>query len=953
MRLATLLRSLGLSISTTLLIICLASIAPSPAIQKAVLPSPIAAPASTTPLQLTQDGRRQYENGQFAEAVILWQKAAAGFEAAHDTLNQAMVLSNLALAYQQLGQMQQAQQAIEKSLQRLGCSASGVACQVSGNSSTKVLAQALTTLGRLQLAQGQAEQAFATWQQAGDRYQQVNDQAGVVRTQINQAQALQAGGLYRRAEALLQSINQTLEKQADPTIKLSGLISYGDALRRMGNLQQSQAVLENGLKLAQQQRAIADTAAAYLSLGNTARAQIRSGNSASSQLTDAALHYYQQAADIAPNPTVKVQAQLNRLSLLIENKSWQDAQTLAQQLLSQLPGLPASRTKTYAQISYASNLIQLAAKDAPSGYGRVCQEQTALDRPTVYTQGNDTQGNDTQGKAVTIDNAKSLDQTMALDQITRPFSPLTTAAYILADAIQQSSAVQDWQAKSFALGYLGHAYETDGRCSDALSLTRQALSLAQSHKALDIAYRWEWQTGRLYRDLATTQIANRDKQAIATSPAYQNAIAAYKAAFATLQSLRRDLAAGNADAQFNFQEQTEEPIYREFVDLLLRPKTPSQDNLVQARAVIESLQIAELENFLQEPCVASNSESIDRVADEATSTTAALFPIILKDRIEVILKLPRQKDLIHYSYAVPEAQVSDTIEQFHQKLQLDYGFETVKVEAKAVYDWLLAPARTQLDAARIDTLVFVPDSKLRNVPMSALYDGKQFLVENFATTVALNLQLQNPKPLPKQLRVLAASLTDPPATFANFARLENVNKELTAIANAGITVIPIQDNQFTTQAFNQKINQLSFSIVHLATHGQFSSDPQKTFLLTASGSIKVDDLGSLFRTRGLNRTDEIELLVLSACETASGDNRATLGIAGTTVRAGARSAIASLWSLDDESSVELMKQFYQQLSQGNISRAKALRQAQLALINSEQYAYPRYWAPLILLGNWL
>ncbi|PSB33069.1 CHAT domain-containing protein [Stenomitos frigidus] len=948
MRLSTLLRSLGLSISTVLLILCLAGIAPSPAIQKAVLPTPIAAPASTTPLQLTQDGRRQYENGQFAEAITLWQNAAAGFEAANDPINQAMVLSNLALAYQQLGQMQQAQQTIEKSLQLLGCSASGTACRVSDKDQTKVLAQALTTLGSLQLAQGQAEQALTTWQQAGDRYQQVNDQAGVVRTQINQAQALQAGGLYRRAEALLQQVSQTLEKQADPTIKVSGLISYGDALRRMGNLKQSQDVLKNALKLAQQQRAIADTAAAYLSLGNTVRAQIRSGNSAASQPTDTALHYYQQAAAIAPNPTVKMQAQLNQLSLLIETKSWQDAQTLAQQLLPQFPGLPTSRTKTYAQISYASNLIQLAAKDAPSGYGRLCQERTALDRPTVYTQ-----GNDTQGKAVAIDKVKSLAPTIALDQITQPFSPLTIAAYTLADAIQQSSTVQDWQAKSFALGYLGHAYEIDGRCSEALPLTRQALALAQSHKALDIAYRWEWQTGRLYRDLATTPIANRDKQAIATSPEYQNAIAAYKAAFATLQSLRRDLAAGNADAQFNFQEQTEEPIYREFVDLLLRPTTPSQDNLAQARAVIESLQIAELENFLQEPCVASNAESIDRVADEANSTTAALFPIILKDRIEVILKLPRQKDLIHYSYAITEAQVSETIEQFHQKLQLDYGFETVKVEAKAVYDWLLAQGRTQLDTAKIDTLVFVPDSKLRNVPMSALYDGKQFLVENFATTVALNLQLQNPKPLPKQLRVLAASLTDPPANFANFAKLENVNKELTAIANAGITVIPIQDKQFTTQAFNQKINQSSFSIVHLATHGQFSSDPQKTFLLTASGSIKVDDIGTLFRTRGLNRTDEIELLVLSACETASGDNRATLGIAGTTVRAGARSAIASLWSLDDESSVELMKQFYQQLGKGSISRAEALRQAQLALIKSEQYAYPRYWAPLILLGNWL
>jgi CHAT domain-containing protein len=389
------------------------------------------------------------------------------------------------------------------------------------------------------------------------------------------------------------------------------------------------------------------------------------------------------------------------------------------------------------------------------------------------------------------------------------------------------------------------------------------------------------------------------------------------------------------------------------VELLLRPEQPSQANLVKARTVIESLQIAELENFLQEPCVAANPASIDRVADATNSRTAALFPIVLKDRIEVILKLPGQKELRHFRSVISEAGVGETVEQFHRKLQLDYAFQAVKQEARTVYNWLIAPVRQELDAANITTLVFVPDTKLRNIPMAALYDGQQFLVENFATTIALNLELQNPKPLPSPLRVLAASLTEPPAAYSNFGKLSNVNQELEAIAGTGVTMIPIRDQLFTQEKFNQKINDSSFSVVHLATHGQFSSDPKKTFILTASGSIKVDDLGSLFRTRGLNRSDEIELLVLSACETASGDNRAALGIAGTTVRAGARSAIASLWSLDDESSVEMMRQFYQQLSKGTLSRAEALRQAQVALLKNPQYAYPRYWAPLILLGNWL
>ncbi|MEB3291892.1 MAG: CHAT domain-containing protein [Synechococcales bacterium] len=948
MRLANCLRYLGLGISVTVLTVCLTNIAPAPARQTAAPVSSLV--AENSPQQLTQAGRNHYQAGQFAAAADLWEKAATGFANGGDPLNQAMVLSNLTLAYQQLGQLQPAQQSMATSLQLLGCSNSGLGCATSRPDHTKVLAQTLTTLGSLQLSQGQAEPAFETWQQAADLYHQIKDPAGVIRTQINQAQALRAAGLYRRSETLLQTISQTLDQQSDPAIKTTGLISYGDALRLMGRLQDSQTVLVQGLKLAEQQQSPTDIAAAYLSLGNTAQAQFRADRSTPPPSIEPALNHYQQAADRAPTPSLKVQAQLNQLSLLVSTQSWSKAEALAQQISPQLPQLPLSRSKVYAQIGYAKHLITIADQHSPAGYGRQCQGQIAYDRaPTPALWANDGIASD---QPLLLASAKPLDPGATLVPTAQSFSPLALAAYTLAEALQHSQQMQDWQAQSFALGYLGHVYETAGRCAEALPLTRQALTLAQTHKALDVAYRWQWQTGRLYRNLATTEVPG-DSPEILQNPAYQKAIAAYQATYNTLQGLRRDLAVGNADTQFNFQEQTQEPIYREFVDLLLRPSSVGQDNLVKARQVIESLQIAELENFLQEPCVASNPESIDRVTDAANSTTAALYPIILKDRVEVILKLPQQKDLIRYRYAISETQVKETVQQLHLKLQSDYEFETVKQEAKSVYDWLIAPARKQLDVAQINTLVFVPDSKLRNVPMAALYDGNQFLVENFATTIALNLELQNPKPLPKQLRVLAASLTDPPARFNYFAKLVNVNQELDAIAQAGIAVIPIRDEQFTIPAFNQKIGEYSFSIVHLATHGQFSSDPQKTFLLTASGTINVDDLGSLFRTRGLNRTDEIELLVLSACETASGDSRAALGIAGTTVRAGARSAIASLWSLDDESSVELMKQFYQQLGSGTVSRAEALRQAQLSLMKNEQYAYPRYWSPLILLGNWL
>jgi CHAT domain-containing protein len=142
-------------------------------------------------------------------------------------------------------------------------------------------------------------------------------------------------------------------------------------------------------------------------------------------------------------------------------------------------------------------------------------------------------------------------------------------------------------------------------------------------------------------------------------------------------------------------------------------------------------------------------------------------------------------------------------------------------------------------------------------------------------------------------------------------------------------------------------------VIHLATHGQFSSKAEETFLLTWDGRIKVKDLDRLVRSRERENTNPIELLVLSACQTAAGDNRAALGLAGLAVRSGARSTLATLWSVRDQSTAEFMAEFYRELTQTDVSKAEALRQAQLALLKKPKYEHPFYWAPFVLVGNWL
>ena len=112
---------------------------------------------------------------------------------------------------------------------------------------------------------------------------------------------------------------------------------------------------------------------------------------------------------------------------------------------------------------------------------------------------------------------------------------------------------------------------------------------------------------------------------------------------------------------------------------------------------------------------------------------------------------------------------------------------------------------------------------------------------------------------------------------------------------------------------------------------------------------RLDHCIGLFRYRD----EPLELLTLSACETAAGDDRAALGLAGIAVKAGARSALATLWYINDQASSELVAEFYRQLKKPGMSRGKALQLAQLKLLNDPRYKHPCYWAPFLLINNWL
>jgi tetratricopeptide (TPR) repeat protein len=380
---------------------------------------------------LDQQARQHYEAAQYADAVTLWQQAIAAYRA--NPTGQAQTWSNLSLAYQHLGQWEEASRAIANSLTLIQNPNSYI------QNPNLLLAQALDVQGQLQLRQGNPEAALSTWRQAATHYTNLNDQSRLTRNQINQAQALQSLGFYPESQKQLLQMTQQLQPQPDSALKAISLRSLGNTLRLTGNLTESRRVLQQSLAIATQLANSPAIGEALLSLGHTAAAQ---GNTAE------AIAFYQQAA--IQDALTAIPAQLHQLNLLIETGQLQAARSLLPRLQTQLETLPPSRISIYARIEYAQSLIQLGA-----------------------------------------------DNRMVTDVLQRsvnaPASPFV--AQQLTIALQQARQLQDARAESYAIGILGHLYEQTRQWPEATRLTRQALQMAQTLDAADIAYQWQWQVG--------------------------------------------------------------------------------------------------------------------------------------------------------------------------------------------------------------------------------------------------------------------------------------------------------------------------------------------------------------------------------------------------------------------------------------------------------------------------
>lgn len=505
-------------------------------------------------------------------------------------------------------------------------------------------------------------------------------------------------------------------------------------------------------------------------------------------------------------------------------------------------------------------------------------------------------------------------------------------------ALQQAAGIAesigDKRAMSYANGYLGELNEQAGNTEAAMEYVRKASFYLQDTPAPEMRYRWHWLEGRLLHKQGEMDLA----------------INAYQRAVNDLQTIRPILASVDTGKHGEFREEAGR-LYLDLADLLLQKADRTNDpkakeaELREVRSAVEMLKGAELEDYFRDDCVAALKAKTTGI-DQLGERTAAIYPIILPDRLEILLSLP--SGIKRYTVAVSADELNNEINRFRSRLEKRTTHQ-YKRHAMKIYSWMVEPLEKDLAAENIDTLVFIPDGALRTIPLSALYDGENFLVTRYAVATTPGLTLTDPQPLPREnVKLLVAGLTEGVQGFPPLPDVKGEVKKLDDLYDGAV----LENDSFTETNIEQQLGETPYSIVHVASHGKFQSDVRNTFLLTYDGKLNMDTLEG-YMASTTYRDRPVELLTLSACQTAVGDDKAALGLGGVAVKAGARSAVATLWYINDKASSMLITEFYSNLHNTDESKAQAMQKAQIELLNDPRFRHPSYWAPFLLIGNWL
>ncbi|MFB2771886.1 CHAT domain-containing protein [Pelatocladus sp. BLCC-F211] len=783
----------------------------------------------------------------------------------------------------------------------------------------------LTQKGHEQLQQGQAQAALQSWSAAYQIYRQSGNSEGMNGSLINQSLALQTLGLYPRAcQTLTQALKLTeqictspaqqtatveqekqlrnaLQKQPMLKVQVLGLQNLGNVLRLIGKPDTSEIILEKAIDFAKSLNLKSNfNNQILLYLANTERTLYHEAKNKYLSTDDeigkqkalySAQSKFQKALELYQQVGTQLPAQLNQLNLLLEMHS------SPEDLNFEIKGLNIQDSlKTLVTQLLATQFRQLPAIES------------------IYAQLN---------FAISL---KEINSEQKLSQIVNKENLLEVALSTALDAWQVAQKINNQRAESFALGILAGIYSDLDQISKAENYFQKALGIAKSVQAADIAYQWQQQLGRLYKQTGNSTAATQ----------------LYAEAIVSLDQVQNSILSVNPEFQFSFKSKIE-PIYQEYLELLISKNKPDFKLAIQTK---EKLQLAELKNFLQ----CSQLPMIPKQnIQPSTNSPTTIYLFNFGKRVDVIVK---SKGSIH-QHIIDLELFTDAFNSLLINLQsdrfVDVDTQTLVNLSKSLYQLLITPIKNYLPTS--GTLVFVPDTYFQNFPFALLHDGKKYLVESYSISIALSSDFSQPVALsPEYLKLLAAGISQinpnlkDPLIPKNLTPLPEVETELTKIKQNATSTLELLNAEFTSERLKKQVQKTNFPILHISTHGQFSSDPEQTFILAWDKPINVREFDFLLR----NNQKAIELLVLSACQTAKGDKRSALGIAGVAVQAGALSTLASLWLVDADSTAQLMGEFYKGLN-NRLSTAEALRQAQLTLLKHPKYNHPYYWSPFILI----
>ncbi len=497
-----------------------------------------------------------------------------------------------------------------------------------------------------------------------------------------------------------------------------------------------------------------------------------------------------------------------------------------------------------------------------------------------------------------------------------------------------SLKLHNYRAGANAFSKAAAAAETEGKLNEALKLAFEAIDTSQKGNHADLLPSTQHLTARILKKLGRKETS----------------LAMYRVAASNLELSKRGILPDCSSTTAQYHD-TVRPVYMELAELLFDAAGAAVDVenqqklLFEARNTLEMLKTEELRDYFGDACLGSEKKEI--TPNNLPPGIAVLYTVIFPERMELLLSLP--DGMKRFTVAQPLGEIGRQVRML--RLTIENRFDSWEPPAKKLYDWIIRPLEQEFKRQNITRIVFVPDGPLRNIPLTVLHDGKTQIIERFSVVTLQNLAYSSrSKWVETEQSILMAGISE---SVQGYPALTNVEKELQGIGGAAVRrgSVTLLNSEFKLGNIKKHLESAPFPFLHFASHGEFTGSSRDNYILTWEGKMTLDDLENFIRS-GEMKKNPVEILSLSACQTAAGDDRASLGLAGLAVKSGARNSIASLWDVEDKSTSELFIEFYSIVSSGyGGGKAEAFRMAQLKM--RERYKHPYFWSPFLFIGAWL